>query len=87
MVGAIKMDALHDRNHLRFIRSVDYASKSGLDNPDNTYLVTKLHDDGEYKITGSRGTTTGLVFQLLLGQPVWVLRGRAQISMSSIPMI
>jgi len=70
MVGAIKMDALHDRNHLRFIRSVDYASKSGLDNPDNTYLVTKLHDDGEYKITGSRGTTTGLVFQLLLGQPV-----------------
>ena len=69
MVGAIKIDALHDRNHPRFIRSVDYASKSGLDNPDNTYFVTQLHDDGEYKITGTRGTTTGLVFQLFLGQP------------------
>ncbi len=69
MVGAIKIDALHDRNHPRFIRSVDYASKSGLDNPDNTYFVTQLHDDGEYKITGTRGSTKGLVFQLLLGQP------------------
>jgi len=69
MVGAIKMDALHDRDYPRFIRSVDYASKSGLDNPDNTYFVTQLHDDGEYKITGTRGTTSGLVFQLLLGRP------------------
>jgi len=69
MVGALKMDALHDRDHPRFIRSVDYSSKSGLDNPDNTYFMTQLHGDGEYKITGTRGTTTGLVFQLLLGQP------------------
>ena len=69
MVGAIKTDALHDRNHPRFIRSVDYASKSGLDNPDNTYFMTQLNEGGEYKITGTRGTTTGLVFQLLLGQP------------------
>jgi len=69
MVGALKMNALHDPDHPRFIRSVDYSSKSGLDNPDNTYFMTQLHDDGEYKITGTRGTTTGLVFQLLLGQP------------------
>ena len=69
MVGAIKIDALHDEDHPRFIRSVDYASKSGLDNPDNTYFMTQLQDDGAYKITGTRGTTAGLVFQLLLGQP------------------
>jgi len=69
MVGAIKMDVLHERDHPRFIRSVDYASKSGLDNPDNTYLVTQLNDEGEYKITGTRGSTAGFVFQLVIGQP------------------
>lgn len=69
LVGAIKMDALHDPAHPRFMRWVDWSSKSGMDNPDNTYFFTQLSDDGEYKITGTRGTTTGLVFQLLLGQP------------------
>ena len=69
MVGAIKLDGLHDPAHPRFIRWVDWASKSGMDNPDNTYFFTQLHDDGSYKITGTRGTTAGLVFQLLIGQP------------------
>ena len=69
MVGAIKMDGLHDPAHPRFMRWVDWSSKSGLDNPDNTYFFTQLNDAGEYKITGTRGNTAGLVFQLLIGQP------------------
>lgn len=69
MVGAIKLDGLHDPAHPRFIRWVDWTSKSGMDNPDNTYFFTQIQDNGEYKITGTRGTTAGLVFQLLMGQP------------------
>jgi len=69
VVGAIKMDGLHDSDYPKFMRWVDWSSKSGLDNPDNTYFFTQLRDDGEYMISGTRGTTTGLVFQLLIGQP------------------
>ena len=39
----------------------------GLDNPDTLYYHAYLRDSAEYVITGHRGTTTDLNFQLLNG--------------------
>jgi hypothetical protein len=69
MVGAIKTGVLMDPDRPRFMRAVDWTGKSGLDNPDNTYYVALVRDDAEYRITGTRGTTATLSFQLVVGQP------------------
>lgn len=39
----------------------------GLDNPDTLYFHASLRDDAEYVVTGRRGTTTDLSFQVLRG--------------------
>src|SRR5262249_48726049 len=41
--------------------------KLGLDNPDTLYLHAYLRDDAVYVVTGRRGTTTDLSFQVLGG--------------------
>ncbi|MAG30699.1 MAG: hypothetical protein CL908_07400 [Deltaproteobacteria bacterium] len=69
LIGAIQNGALPNPDQPRFVRSVDWTSKSGLDNPDNDYYVATLRDDAEYRIVGTRGTTRNLIFQLVLGQP------------------
>jgi hypothetical protein len=69
LVGSIKAAALMDHDNPRFMRAADWTSKAGLDNPDNNYFVALLRDDQEYLIRGQRGTTTNLVFQLVVGQP------------------
>jgi hypothetical protein len=69
IVGDIRGNALQQYDRPRFVRAVDWSSKSGLDNPDNNYYVARLRDDGDYRIIGNRGTTTNLVFQLVIGQP------------------
>ena len=40
----------------------------GLDNPDTLYFGTRVHADRDYVVTGKRGTTTDLSFQLLGGE-------------------
>ena len=42
-------------------------AKMGLDNPDALYLHAYLRDDAEYVVTGRRGTTMDLSFQVLKG--------------------
>ena len=37
----------------------------GLDNPDTLYFHSYLRDDAEYVVTGRRGTTADLSFQVL----------------------
>jgi len=69
LVGSIKAGALQSRDHPRFMRAVDWTSKSGLDNPDNNYYIAMIRDDADYRVTGNRGTTANLVFQLVVGQP------------------
>src|SRR5437870_1485129 len=39
----------------------------GLDNPDTLYFHSYLRDDAEYQVTGRRGTTADLSFQVLNG--------------------
>ena len=69
MIGAIKAGALQSHDHPRVMRAVDWTSKSGLDNPDNNYYVALLDDEGTYRVTGNRGSTAQLIFQLVVGQP------------------
>ncbi len=69
IVGSIKSGALMEHEYPRFMRAVDWSSKSGLDNPDNNYYIALIDDDSDYKIIGTRGSTIGLVFQLVVGQP------------------
>ena len=42
-------------------------TKMGLDNPDTLYFHAYLRDDAEYVVTGRRGTTADLSFQVLKG--------------------
>lgn len=69
IVGSIKAGALMEHDFPRFMRAVDWTSKSGLDNPDNSYYIALIRDDQDYLIRGTRGTTSDLVFQLIVGQP------------------
>ncbi len=69
LVGSIKAGALMQPDHPRFMKAVDWTSKSGLDNPDNNYYIAMIRDAADYRIIGTRGTTSDLVFQLVVGQP------------------
>ena len=70
LVGAIKTGVLMDPDQPRFMRAVDWTGKSGLDNPDNDYHIALIRDDADYRITGTRGSTRSLVFQLVIDVPV-----------------
>ena len=69
LIGSIKVGALQSSDHPRFMRAVDWTSKSGLDNPDNNYYMAQISDAAEYRITGNRGSTRNMIFQLVVGQP------------------
>ena len=69
LVGSIKSGALMSHDYPRAMRGVDWTSKAGLDNPDNNYFFALLDDDGSYRLSGKRGNTTQLIFQLVIGVP------------------
>jgi hypothetical protein len=50
-----------------FVQSTGPYTKMGLDNPDTLYFHSYLRDDAEYVVTGVRGTTADLSFQILNG--------------------
>ncbi|BAD57304.1 hypothetical protein [Nocardia farcinica] len=57
----------YDRDFPFFARSTAQYTKMGLDNPDTLYFHTFLRPDAEYVVTGRRGTTRDLSFQVLNG--------------------
>jgi len=57
----------YQRDFPYFVQSTGPYTKMGLDNPDALYLHSYLRDDAEYVITGRRGTTKDLSFQVLNG--------------------
>ncbi|MBE1532995.1 hypothetical protein [Actinomadura algeriensis] len=61
MVGAFQ------RDHPFFAASTGPYSKLGLDNPDTLYFHAYIRDDAEYVVTGRRGTTADLSFQVMNG--------------------
>jgi hypothetical protein len=58
----------YDRDHPFLQSGTGPFTKMGLDNPDTLYFGTRVHADREYVVTGRRGTTTDLSFQLLGGE-------------------
>jgi hypothetical protein len=50
-----------------FVASTGPYTKLGLDNPDTLYFHSYLRDDAEYVVTGRRGSTVDLSFQVLGG--------------------
>ncbi|HUD80308.1 MAG TPA: hypothetical protein VMR00_20880 [Streptosporangiaceae bacterium] len=57
----------YQRDSPYFVQSTGPYTKMGLDNPDTLYLHSYLRDDAEYIVTGQRGSTIDLSFQVLNG--------------------
>lgn len=53
-----------------FARPSTQWTKMGLDNPDTLYFAAQIAGDAEYVVTGTRGTSADLVFQVLAGSHV-----------------
>jgi hypothetical protein len=71
LAGSIKaslhMAWAYERDFPFFAASTGPYSKLGLDNPDTLYFSANIRDDAEYVVTGRRGTTADLSFQVLNG--------------------
>jgi hypothetical protein len=57
----------YQRDFPFFVSSTGPYAKMGLDNPDTLYFHAYLRDSFEYVVTGTRGTTADLSFQVLKG--------------------
>ncbi len=58
----------YDRDHPVLQSGTGPYTKMGLDNPDTLYFGTRVQPGQEYVVTGVRGTTTDLSFQMLGGE-------------------
>jgi hypothetical protein len=71
LAGSIKaslhMAWAYERDFPFFTASTGPYTKLGLDNPDTLYFHAYIRDDAEYVVTGRRGTTADLSFQVLNG--------------------
>jgi hypothetical protein len=65
--ASLKMAWAYQRDFPYFAQSTGPYTKLGLDNPDTLYFHAYLRDDAEYVVTGRRGTTADLSFQVLKG--------------------
>ncbi|WP_218671093.1 hypothetical protein [Microbispora sp. GKU 823] len=65
--AALHMTWAYDRDFPFFAASTGPYAKLGLDNPDTLYFHAYIRDDAEYVVTGRRGTTADLSFQVLNG--------------------
>jgi hypothetical protein len=57
----------YDLEYPAFINSTHQHSKQGLDNPDAVYFHAYITDHAEYVVTGRRGSTADLSFQVMNG--------------------
>ena len=65
--ASLQMAWAYQRDFPYFAASTGPYTKLGLDNPDTLYFHSYLRDDAEYVVTGCRGTTADLSFQVLNG--------------------
>jgi hypothetical protein len=65
--SALQLAWAYQRDFPYFAQSTGPCTKVGLDNPDTLYFHCYLRDDAEYVVTGRRGTTVDLSFQVLDG--------------------
>jgi hypothetical protein len=64
---ALQLAWAYQRDYPYFVASTGPYAKIGLDNPDALYFHAYLRDDAEYVVTGRRGSTADLSFQVLNG--------------------
>ena len=65
--ASLRLAWAYDRDFPYFVASTGPYAKMGLDNPDALYFHAYLRDDAEYVVTGTRGSTADLSFQVLKG--------------------
>ena len=65
--GSLQLAWAYQLDFPYFIASTGPYTKMGLDNPDALYFHSYLRDDAEYVVTGRRGSTRDLSFQVLKG--------------------
>ncbi|MDI5977205.1 hypothetical protein [Amycolatopsis magusensis] len=65
--ASLQMAWAYERDFPYFVQSTGPYTKMGLDNPDTLYFHAYLRDDAEYVVTGRRGSTADLSFQVLAG--------------------
>src|SRR5215218_1249004 len=65
--ASIQMAWAYERDFPYFVASTGPYTKMGLDNPDTLYFHAYLRPDAEYIVTGRRGSTADLSFQVLNG--------------------
>ncbi|HEY4796879.1 MAG TPA: hypothetical protein VII18_22770, partial [Mycobacterium sp.] len=58
----------YDRDHPMLLSGTGPFTKMGLDNPDTLYFGCRVQPNHDYTVTGVRGSTTDLSFQLLGGE-------------------
>ena len=66
--GCLHLAFDYERDHPLLQSGTGPFTKMALDNPDTLYFGTRVHADRDYVVTGRRGTTTDLSFQLLGGE-------------------
>ncbi|GAB2705603.1 hypothetical protein [Nocardia thraciensis] len=65
--AVMQLSGVHGTSHPSFVTSTGPYTKMGLDNPDTLYYHANVEPDVEYLITGTRGSTVDLSFQVLQG--------------------
>jgi len=65
--ASLQMAWAYERDFPYFAQSTGPYTKMGLDNPDTLYFHAYIRDDAEYVVSGRRGTTADLSFQVLAG--------------------
>jgi hypothetical protein len=65
--ASLRLAWAYQRDFPYFVASTGPYAKMGLDNPDTLYFHAYLRDDAEYVVTGRRGSTADLSFQVLKG--------------------
>lgn len=65
--AAVQSAFAHEKDFTFFMRSATPYTKLGLDNPDTLYFSARIRDNAEYVVTGRRGATADLSFQILAG--------------------
>jgi hypothetical protein len=65
--SSLQLAWAYQRDFPFFVLSTGPYTKLGLDNPDTLYFHSYLRDNAEYVVTGRRGTTADLSFQVLAG--------------------
>jgi hypothetical protein len=65
--ASLQMAWAYQRDFPYFTQSTGPYTKMGLDNPDTLYFHSYLREDAEYVVTGRRGSTADLSFQVLNG--------------------